>query len=383
MTASLAANLDPRSPAPAEFCINEVGQESDKAADQQQTVPSPWILNPVLDYLFACGGLAWIFFGLHYFVLAGTREGPAAASLLAISSIGALLIGEGHTAATFVHTYRNVELSAKFAFYTKLLPLLFIALAAAGTFVPAVAAVMVKLYLLIVPHHFMAQAYGIARLYCAKRNYAIEDDERRSLILLTWCTTVFATLRQLSPNEIAKPFLAQSVLQWHIIPQPLFELSRVFLFASAILFLALIASKAIKERKFFPMPAIASLCTSIAAFVVTDIAHTIYWLYVSAFFHATQYFLTVLAAHWKEQNVESCSDRLRSLVTLSPTTRMLGLTLLVSVFLYIGVPRILESFGCNYLLAMASIFTAINMHHAAVDGVIWKLRRKEVRNALV
>ncbi|MBY0550349.1 MAG: hypothetical protein K2W95_23930 [Candidatus Obscuribacterales bacterium] len=387
MTASLAGNIE-------DFEFKRVQSDQTDlppaiaslrrtSTDDGTTIKaSKWILNPTLDYLLACGGLVWILFGLHYFVLAGSTQGPAVQSLLTISSLGALLIGESHTAATLVHTYRSAELRNRFAFYTKFLPLLFCAIAAAGSFIPGVAAVLVKLYLLIVPHHFMAQSYGIARVYCVKHNYILQDDEHRALILLTWTTTLFAMVRQLTAFEVPQPFLSQAVPQWAILPIPVFDLARIALLASIVMFVAVVALRATREKRILPLPALLTMTTGITAFSLMNSAHGIYWLYVSAFFHGTQYFLTVLASHWNEQKIVSGESRIKSLVTNSPTTRLIGLTLLVSVFLYIGLPRILESMGCNFLLVMASVFTVLNFHHTAVDSVIWKLRRREVREAV-
>ena len=392
MTASLAgtpgnirfernSQSDSDAVSPVASSPTDHGASSTKPEDGNVNT-SKWILNPFLDYMLACGGLAWMLFGLHFFVLAGSTAGPAAQTLLTISSLGALLLGESHTAATLVHTYRSVELRNRFALYTKILPFFFLAIAAAGSFVPGVAAILVKLYLLIVPHHFMAQSYGIARVYCVKQNYRLQDDERRALLLLTWSTTIFAMVRQLTAFETPHPFLSQAVPQWAILPLPVFDLVRVVLVASIVMFISVIALRAVKEKRMFPLPALLTMATGITAFSLINAAHGIYWLYVSAFFHATQYFLTVLASHWNEHKIVSCEARIRSLFTNSATTRMLGLTLLLSVFLYIGVPRILESMGCNFLLVMASIFTVLNFHHTAVDGVIWKLRKKEVREAV-
>ena len=386
MTASLAGSFDELNQQLSAYSAHADQSASEPSPSQTNTaIPSAqskWILSPTLDYLLGCGGLVWLLFGFHYFVLSGTTHGPTAASLLTLSSLGAIFLGEGHTAATLVHTYRSADLRQRFAAYTKWLPLFFGALAAAGTLVPGIAPILVKLYLLIVPHHFMAQSYGIARVYCLKQNYLLEDDERRALILVTWCTTIFAVIRQLTPVEASSPFLSQMILEWAILPAVCATVAQLVLLSAIIMFVAVISLRAIKERRTFPLPALMTMTTGIAAFTLIQPANGIYWLYVSAFFHATQYFLTVLASHWNEQKITSCKQRLQSLITNSPTTRMLGMVLLVSVFIYFGIPRLLESVGLNYTLAMASIFTTMNMHHAAIDGVLWKLRRRQVRQAI-
>jgi hypothetical protein len=56
--------------------------------------------------------------------------------------------------------------------------------------------------------------------------------------------------------------------------------------------------------------------------------------------------------------------------------------LLVSVFLYIGVPEILGRFGLDLQWTVAVVFLIINIHHILLDGVLWRLRSPCLRHAL-
>ncbi len=58
------------------------------------------------------------------------------------------------------------------------------------------------------------------------------------------------------------------------------------------------------------------------------------------------------------------------------------MVLLVSVFNYVGIPGILAQFGFNYSWAVAAIFTVVNFQHILLDGVLWRLRRPELRRSL-
>lgn len=349
----------------------------------QTALASRWILHPFLDYMLACGGLVWLLFGIHFFFFSGTDKGAAASALLTISSLGSLFLGEGHTAATLVRAYGKKELRQRHPILTMWVPIALCLVGAIGATVPAFTPILVKIYLLTVPQHFMAQSYGIARLYLIKHNYQINSCEKLALQMVTQCTIAFAILRQLTYKEWSgTTLLGQPVPFWGPVPALPFQVSQVLLICSLTFFFGLIIYRANKIGRTFPLPALVTLLTGVAAFTMGQAATGIFWLYVSAFFHATQYLVTVIACHLSEStSIRSSSERLRSLVRNSPATRLLGMILLVSVFIYIGVPRILEQLGCNYSLVFVSIFTTINFHHVLMDRVLWKLRRKEVRQA--
>lgn len=372
-------------------------------AGAQTVEPSHWILNPVADILMCCGGVVWMLFAYHYVGLSGSDHGIAA-GLITASAIGALFLSEGHTAATLVRAYGKEELREGLYLFTYAFPLLFAALAFMGTVVPGVAPVLVKLYLLIVPQHFMAQSYGIARLYCAKRKYTLGRYEMFALQVVTWMTIAFATLRQLTYKDWSgTTFLGQEVPMWGPLPEAFCISSQLVLMLAVVAFLFIQANRASREQRFMPLPALLTMATGVAAFTMGQAATGIYWLYVSAFFHATQYLaivitthlketrakesprstpMTVVTALYKKPNSPTIQQRLENFVT-SPLFKFCGLILLVSVFLYLGTPRILAEFGFNYSLAAAAIFSCINLHHAMIDSVMWKLRKKEVREALV
>ncbi|MBX9690236.1 MAG: hypothetical protein K2X27_26220 [Candidatus Obscuribacterales bacterium] len=357
--------------------------ESEQNKSDLSSKTSSWILSPGLDLFFACGGLVWLLFLVHYFLLGAGRSGEFAIALLGLSSLGAVFLAEVHSAATIIHTYRKPELLNAFPLQSKILPALLLPVAVLGSFYAPITPVLVKIYLLLVPHHFMAQSYGIARVYCLKNNYELNSEERFSMLMLTCSTTFYAVSKQLAANQTGTAtFLGQSVPPWGILPQGFVDASLLFLIASAINFVTHLSIRFFKSGDLFPFSAFLTMLTGIAAFTLNPTASGIYWLYVSAFFHATQYLLIVLSVDWKEQNKRSGTERLKSLLSNSSSSRLLGCFLLLSLGIYFGLPGILVNLGANYTLCSAAIFVCVNIHHIVLDGEIWKLRSEKIRQSV-
>jgi len=114
------------------------------------------------------------------------------------------------------------------------------------------------------------------------------------------------------------------------------------------------------------------------------------WLLVNVW-HNAQYLLVVWHANRSRFGAaaEAPADRgARVLVALTRPRRAglyLGVTLLAALAFYAGVDAVaagLTGAGLPVALVALVLYQAINFHHYLVDGVIWKLRRPEVRAAL-
>jgi hypothetical protein len=345
----------------------------------------PWLIDPIFDYMLSCGGLVWILFGVHYCLLGGSDHGRVAAGLINLSAIGALFIAEGHTAASLIRTYESKTLRDGLPLYTRWLPTFLIVLAVVAATFGGVTPILLKVYLLMVPYHFMMQSYGVARLYCLKNGYHLSRFEIWALLMVALSTVSFAIVKQLTYKEWSGvQFLHQRIPFWGPLPEPIMVVAQTLLVSSLILLGGIIVERSIRRKQFFPLPALLTMATGIAAFTMGQMATGIFWLYVSAFFHGTQYLMIVVACRLKEGGGEwqSPSRRAASLIRNSPATKLLGMILLVSVFLYIGVPEILGRFGLDLQWTVAVVFLIINIHHILLDGVLWRLRSPGLRQAV-
>lgn len=346
--------------------------------------PYPWILHPVLDLALGCGGIVWLLFFFHYYIV--MPSGAVPPELVAASALGVLIFAETHTASTILVAYRNADVRSQFAFYTKCFSTICLIVAAAGIAIPGVAPVLVKIYLLMVPHHFLAQTFGISMLYCMKRGYKLGKWERASLMLFLRCVTWYAVLRQLTYKEWSTDvFLMQPVPFWGPLPAWICESVQIAMLFSAIVLCGFVIVRTLKTGELLPIPAQLTILTGVSAFVLGPLATGIFWLYVSAYYHGTQYLMLVMAQRIKEHGLpEGMSTHKIARQLFSGLTLKFVIYLgLLSFTIYTAVPNILKFAGIEFATAIAALFTSIQFFHIITDGAIWKLRDPKVRAELV
>src|SRR5215470_6369616 len=67
--------------------------------------PYEWILHPVLDLLFCCGGIVWILFALHYCAFGPDSTAKPVQIMVALAALGTIGLGETHIVATLQRIY--------------------------------------------------------------------------------------------------------------------------------------------------------------------------------------------------------------------------------------------------------------------------------------
>jgi hypothetical protein len=345
-----------------------------------------WIIDPWIDLLFCCGGLVWIFFAFHYFVLGPKGNGPAVQALALLALAGTHALSETHTAATLVRAYGKDETRRRHSLYTHWAALACGALAIAGMTVPGVAPILAKIYLMWVIQHFTAQTYGLTLLYCYKNGYKLGDLDKRIVWLLLNITAVYALVRMFTLKEFsANGFLAQHIPFWGPLPPWIFAGCTLALEAAAVLFASMVIHKAIAKRSVIPLPALLMVATGVMIFVFGRDMSGILWLYVPAFFHGSQYVVLSASCYLKENACGSDGQpvSVRKLLFELPGVRYQLMLFIIGLFIYLGLPRLLQDFGFDYTLAFASIFSCVNIHHFLVDSVLWKMRDPATRQVLL
>ncbi len=374
MSAELITALMPAPTAKTQAQENSVGKNYE------------WILHPVVDLLFSCGGLLWILFALHFFVLMPQGLIQLLQIMAIVSVVGTHIFSETHTVATLVRAYRTSESRERYSLYTHGAALVggFVMLAA--LFVPGLTPILAKLYLLFVVQHFTAQTFGMVLLYCYKRGYWLSGLEKGVLSALMNCTAVMAILRQLTYKEwAANGFLAQKIPFWGNLPEYFFHASTVVLAALAVTFSFLVVRKFVVEKKLMPFPAILLAVTGIAIFCFPFKMASVLFLYAPAFFHGSQYIVLSSAVYLKEKGLpEACSpSKIYEALKQESGLRYLGFLLMGAMVIYLGIPRLLQEFGFDFSLAFATIFSVVNLHHFITDQAIWKLRDPKLRNLVL
>jgi hypothetical protein len=326
-----------------------------------------WIISPVIDSLFICGGLVWLLYGLHLFALTQTNHSQQLALLAAVSNLGFLFISETHTVSTiFVLDKKSGGVNTR----NMLIAAFLLAVGTLCFFVAALPAVLLKLYLLWVPQHFLAQTRGIFLLYCLKANVAITPTKRfwllttTRLTMLYWMAVLLTDYKQ-GPSE----FLMIRLPDWGLLPTWVATTLMLLSFLSILVFTLSFLPSAHNgiKTKLPPIHALAMLITSLLLFLLPRERLDDIWLYAPAYFHGSQYLCLVYA-------------RIRESKPFIAFT-MVPLALLCAVAVFAGLPMLISSFSVPLVTALAVVFCCIQFQHFITDAEIWKLNRKPVRQA--
>jgi hypothetical protein len=353
--------------------------------------PYGWILSPFLDMFFTCGGLMWCLLAAYLVAVSAFGQGTGDGHqnfLLAMSvlGVGGLAIADMHNCATIVRLYETKEIRDGLWRITKLGPVL-IAGALLFGLLPPIMSFLAKIYLLLVAQHFTAQTYGIALIYCFKRGYQMSEFDKSMLKGLLRATMLVAVVRQLSLSEYSKTTIfGVPALDFFILPAYANYFS-MFVFACiAIAFFYGVARKAVLEQQFMPAPVVLLLVTTLAIFIAGADLLGQMWLFVPAFFHASQYLVVTTSYNLKRQGLPEgvgTSEIATQLVSRT-NVEYWSLLLFISLFLYAALPIFISRFfGLDFQYAFGMVFVIVNLHHFVADHAIWRLRDPKIRQLLI
>jgi hypothetical protein len=230
--------------------------------------------------------------------------------------------------------------------------------------------------------HYTRQSYGIERAYRRKAaGTAITGDPR----LARWALYLLPLWGILYRSyQAPAAFLG---VELKVLPVPRLVVTAVAVLAvaalagwAAQLASALLAGERPGAHTLYVVSHVAVF--SVGYLVIEDINHG--WLVVNVW-HNAQYILFV----WMFNNNRfraGESPRAPFLSALSQTRRWplyVAVCLGISTVLYFGLERSLRAFAAESALPLFLIaYMAINFHHYVVDGLIWKLRKKPLRQTL-
>ena len=137
------------------------GSDMQAVSSDQTALNKGWILNPVLDYLFVCGGLLWLLYGLTFTGISSAGSDPNSQAYAFVIYWGAILINDAHGPATLVRVFesKNTPTRVRYIVAAWAVILLVIGFAAVGS--TMVAQAFVKITLLWGVQHYIAQTFGI------------------------------------------------------------------------------------------------------------------------------------------------------------------------------------------------------------------------------
>ncbi len=307
--------------------------------------------------------------------------------LTVIPLLSALLLSDPHNAATLVRLYGDSTLSKKLSWLTYLAPLIFALLAIACMVYMPLLAVALRLYLVFIAQHSTMQAYGVALAYCQKQGFSLNGRERDILKRAFFSTAIYAMVHQLEMpipgiSYVFGASLASFAFAIPHLPAWILYATSLFLGFALLELACMLVTRLHCKWEYFPAPALLILSTCLFIFLVPPSAMPMTWLFIPAFFHATQY-LCVTGRY--TMNKLAQAEGLEAAPSFfSSAFWGYGLQLFaVGLTLFVLLPALPKMFGVTYSISYAAIFCAVNLHHFCADFVLWRLRDPALRQLIV
>lgn len=374
-----------------------------QARSIESTRPYAWILSPAIDLIFCCGGLLWLLFALQFCLRHGTTPaaGQEAGALQALVVAGTILFANPHSAATLMRLYGEPETRKQLWVCSYPGAAAAILIGAACILNAQVLGIFARVYLILIIHHVLAQVRGIALIYCYKRNYPLNWQQKRSLSLLLNSIVCLAILRQFTDSVwYQSTFNSVDLPSWQFLPYWVIAFPAVAAAAAGGQLIYQSLQRWSGEGSMMPFPAVFLLSTMVIAFSLGKEMFGGLWLFVPAFFHGSQY-LVVTTAYNIKAHIHSVKSEPRARCNADPTceppnfhniARSLttgqnltywGSLLMIGTLIFGGVPVLLYRFGIDPSVSVPTVFVVVNLHHFLADHSLWRMRNAKVRELLV
>ncbi|MBP9091325.1 hypothetical protein KBI23_09865 [bacterium] len=328
-----------------------------------------YIVGPIFDLLFVCGGFTVLLSLLYFWPPLRSMLGPSAdefsASLL---FAGTYLLSQPHLGASLRRLYGEPENIAKhrhvaFALPVAMLVSLLVACRVLGP--TATMDWLTSVYLILIVHHVLAQSYGIALMYCGRSTFVMRADEKQLF------------------KDILYLAVAVAVVAGFHLPFVFLRIAIAALLVLVLCFFNAQLRRAALGEATMPLPAVAVMLVSLVAVVLSQAVDNIFWIFIPAFFHASQYLAVVVAYKWKDYKLSQATSENK----LRPILAFIGAELhsyfLVGLTLSVAIPCALFFIGMRDIDPFKLMFLLVSLHHFATDACLWKLRQPRVQERLV
>ncbi len=357
------------------------------AAKSASEAPYPWILHPVIDSLFCCGGFLWIlFFVVQMGFRADLTTGATGITLLLLNALGQIFFSDAHQPATLWRVYLSKRTRDSVGAFVTLCGVITLAIGAYGLFSPSFTAGLVVVTLAWSIQHLFAQAYGVSLIYCYKRGYMMSKNERDIFYYLFQTGLAFCLIRMFTYQSFAqKELYGLKTPFWGPLPEWLFYLTLVVFQINVLMFVGMIVRKRLKEKKLFPLPALATACTALMLPLFNKWEPIAFVIFIQTFYHSSQYIVVTTAYYLKERGLPENVpfSRISSLLTKKVVFKYMGAITLLGLFFYVGLPLILTHVGFDRAVAYCVVYCVFNLHHYVTDAAIWRMKDPVVRKLLV
>ncbi|MBS1994494.1 MAG: hypothetical protein JSS83_28470 [Cyanobacteria bacterium SZAS LIN-3] len=350
-------------------------------AQTQSPGKSPYLVNPVFDIFFVCGGLALSLIAVcAYFFAADMDHMQQLSPMVLLSVIGTYLFSSPHSAATLFRLYGEKPNRQKFKFVAWGLPAILVGAFAVALRVPALATLEATLYILLIWHHVMAQCYGIAMMYCARAGLRLSEGEKCWPKAVLYVGVTVAIAQQFTAAWQRESFLGVPLAPMAFLPDWLTTGLQAALLCTVAAFFIDQLSRAKAGRRMMPLPAVLTLMGGAVLMGLSRSVSEFVWIFIPSFFHASQYMAVVLAFKFQEEQGRNKLDLLFK--NLEQSGNRFVEYFLLGLVLFTALPFIVSACGFSFSLCSALVFFTVNLHHFAADACVWKLKDKTVLNGL-
>ena len=289
------------------------------------------------------------------------------------------LLGYHHVVATYTRIAFDSESLRKYRFYVFFLPFL-VAIPSVGISYWIGPWTITTLYLYWQWFHYTRQSYGISRIYARKAAPLSNYDERLNTVALYSLPFLGILYRSFQAPDT---FLGTEL---KVLPVSLPVVQFFAAITFFILVLWLVSQAQQKKRGSFSRARFLYLMSHHLIFttgylLIPDINYG--WLVINAWHNVQYIFIVWLYNNNRFKNGIQSEARLLSIVSQSKNwPRYVFLCLGTSTVLYFALTSVTTGLASAVPAAML-VYSVINFHHYVVDAVIWKVRKKEVREHLV
>jgi hypothetical protein len=358
-------------------------KEAGKVVPQEEGVPRAaappaprlYFVNAPVDYA-VIGGASILAFVLMYFFYTADRT-PVVMTLAAQLL---WLCNWPHFAASSYRLYHTRDNIRQYPVTALVVPWVVLAGMAGAFLSPGlIAPYFVKVFRIWSPYHFSGQTLGICLIYARRGGFKVGPWERLALSGFIYGTFLSGTVRAeigTAPDTFyGIPCRGLGLPAW---TGPAVS---VFLYAAGLAFLVLAALWCRRNRRVLPPIILLPAVTQYVWFALSS-RWSSYQEFVP-FFHSLQYLLVAWSVQLKEKmDVRHLQPSWRYVA--GESLRWGGLNLVGGALLFFGLPHLLaRAGGCGLEFATGVIICGVQIHHFFVDGVIWKLKNRNVAAPLM
>jgi hypothetical protein len=360
---------------------------------------NPWIISPVIDFIFIYGGAFWVLFILHVALfgfnaanLTNLRVHAGATIDWGISQWWVLmalttpvLINNTHTWATYMRIYGSSEDRERFKFYGRYLIWLPLVLFASSIIYPPLQGWIIYIHMGWVFQHYTSQTYGVGLIYCYKRNYIMDNREKQVYKLMLSSISMYVITQLLCIKSVMPADMWGVPLPFAGFPPQLHYMAVAFLVIMSFVFSGFVIRRYIRDKTLMPLPCLTMILGVALLGTINDYGSLIAWLWAPPFLHGAQYCLISLAYYLKEKGLPNglhTSQISKALLTL-PAIKWMAWAIMGGNFIYIVIPHIMADFGFSFMAIVSVVQGCVNFHHFLTDGAIWKLRDQKTRQILI